>query len=108
MAIVLGRAPNGEPLHSVACRGGKSPASPLASPADPCYFADMTDTTTRAMPSALPPSEAELAEWQALSREEQLARYREVLQHPDTQRISSATMSDIRAMAQQRAAARRG
>jgi len=68
----------------------------------------MTDATTRAMPSALPPSEAELAEWQALSRDEQLARYREVLQHPDCQRISDATMSDIRTKARQRAAARRG
>ena len=69
---------------------------------------DMTDGTTRATPSALPPSEAELAEWQALSREEQLARYREVLRHPDCQRISDSTMSDIRAEAQRRAAARRG
>jgi hypothetical protein len=68
----------------------------------------MTDATTRAMPSALPPSEAELAEWQALSREEQLARYREVLRHPDCQRISDSTMSDIRAEAQRRAAASRG
>jgi hypothetical protein len=58
------------------------------------------------MPSALPPSEAELAEWQALSREEQLARYRQVLQHPDCQRISDASMSDIRAKAQQLAVAR--
>jgi hypothetical protein len=66
----------------------------------------MTDATTRSVPSALPPNEAELAEWQALSREEQLARYREVLLHPDCQRISSATMNDIRAEAQRRAARR--
>jgi hypothetical protein len=51
---------------------------PLTSRSDPCYFADMTDATTRAMPSALPPSEAELAKWRALSRQEQLARYRDV------------------------------
>ncbi|WP_316189321.1 hypothetical protein [Bradyrhizobium sp. SZCCHNS1054] len=63
----------------------------------------MSDATARATPSALPPSDAELAEWRALSREEQLARYREVLQHPDCQRISTATQSDIRAKAQQQA-----
>jgi hypothetical protein len=68
----------------------------------------MTDPTTRAVPSALPPSEAELAEWQSLSGEEQLARHREILQHPDCQRITDTTIDDIRAKAQQRAAARRG
>jgi hypothetical protein len=62
----------------------------------------MTDATTRAMPSALPPTEAELAEWQGSSHEEQLARYRDVLQHPDCQRISTADMSDIRAEARRR------
>lgn len=66
----------------------------------------MTDATTRAMPTALPPSEAELAEWQALSREEQLARYRKILLHPDCQRISNTTMNDVRAEAQRRAAHR--
>jgi hypothetical protein len=68
----------------------------------------MTDAPTRALPSALPPTEAELAKWEMLSREEQLDRYREVLRHPDCQRISGATMDDIRARAKQRAAARRG
>ena len=83
-------------------------ASPLAFHTAPCHIVDMTDATTRAMPSALPPSEAELAEWQALSRDQQLARYREVLAHPDCQRISASTMEDIRAEAQRRIAARRG
>lgn len=82
--------------------------SRLAVSANSRYVWCMTDATTRAMLSALPPTEAELAEWQGLSRDEQLARYREVLQHPDCQRISDSTMSDIRAKAQQRAAARRG
>jgi len=68
----------------------------------------MTDATTRAMPSALPPSEAELAEWQSLSREEQIARYREVLEHPDSLRISDSTVSDVLAKARQLAANRRG
>jgi hypothetical protein len=67
----------------------------------------MSDATTRAMPSPLPPTEAELAEWRALTREEQLARYREALQSPDCERVSDASMGDILAEAQQRAAARR-
>lgn len=96
------------PLAWVRLSPSDRPEHPLACAGDPCYFAGMTDATTRAMPSALPPSEAELAEWRALSREEQLARYREVLQHPDCQRITSSTMSDIRAEAQRRVAARRG
>ncbi|WP_316181247.1 hypothetical protein [Bradyrhizobium sp. SZCCHNRI1009] len=39
----------------------------------------MANKQTRLLPSALPPSETELAEWQRLSWEEQIARYREVL-----------------------------
>ncbi|MGC2778196.1 MAG: hypothetical protein WA418_21415 [Bradyrhizobium sp.] len=68
----------------------------------------MTDATTRSMPSALPPSEAELAEWQSLSREEQIARYREALEHPDSLRISDSSVSDVLAKARQLAASRRG
>lgn len=56
-------------------------------------------TTTRVMPSPLPPTEAELAAWNALTRDEQIARYREYLAHPDCDRISSATMADILAEA---------
>jgi hypothetical protein len=67
----------------------------------------MSDTKIRAMPSALPPTEAELAEWNALTRDEQIARYREYLSHPDCERVSSATMADILAEARERVAARR-
>jgi hypothetical protein len=63
----------------------------------------MNDTKTRAMPSPLPPTEAELAAWNALTRDEQIQRYREYLQHPDCQRISDATMDDILAEARRRA-----
>ncbi|MGJ4926197.1 hypothetical protein ACQR1I_12810 [Bradyrhizobium sp. HKCCYLS2038] len=43
----------------------------------------MSETKTYAHPSALPPSAAELAEWNALTREEQIARVKEFFAHPD-------------------------
>ena len=55
----------------------------------------MTDTATRPLPSAVPPTEAEAAAWRALSREEQLARYREVLLAPEAGTVSDVTMADI-------------
>jgi hypothetical protein len=67
----------------------------------------MTEIATRPYPSALPPSEAELAAWHALSRDEQLARYREALQAPEAGRVSKATMADVVAAARKRVAARR-
>ena len=74
------------------------------------YNARMTEASeleVMTMPSALPPSEAELAAWHALSREEQLARYRQALQHPSRRRISDATMVDLLTKARRRVAARR-
>ncbi len=68
----------------------------------------MPMTTTRLMPSALPPSEAELAAWNALTRDEQISSYREALSHPDCDLVSSATMADILTEARARVAARRG
>jgi hypothetical protein len=68
----------------------------------------MPGTKTRAMPSALPPSEAELAEWNALSRDEQIARYREFFAHPDCDTFTDETAEEIIAAAQKQAAARRG
>jgi len=65
-----------------------------------------TDAKARAMPSPLPPTEAELAEWNALSRDEQIARYREYLTHPDCQRVSKASMADVLTAARERVAAR--
>ena len=67
----------------------------------------MTDTKLRAMPSPLPPTEAELEAWNALTRDEQIARYREYLSHPDCERVSSATMADVLAEARERVAHRR-
>ncbi len=55
----------------------------------------MTEIATRPFPSAPPPTEAELAAWQALSRDEQLTRYREAPQAPDARRVSKATMADV-------------
>jgi len=68
----------------------------------------MTEIATRTIPSALPPTEAELAAWRALSRDEQLTRYRDALQAPDTGRVSEATMADVLTAARQRVASRRG
>jgi hypothetical protein len=55
----------------------------------------MTEITSRRVLSALPPTEADFAAWHALSREAQLARYREALQAPDAGRVSKATMADV-------------
>jgi len=68
----------------------------------------MSDIATRSLPSALPPTEAELAAWQTLSRDEQLARYQEALEHPSAIRVSTATMADVLIAAKLRIAARRG
>jgi hypothetical protein len=48
----------------------------------------MSTTETRAMSSPTAPTEAELAEWNALTREEQIVRYREYLSHPDCDQVS--------------------
>jgi hypothetical protein len=55
------------------------------------------------MPSAAP-SEAEIAAWQTLPRDEQLRRLRLILSHPDCDRASETTMDDIRAKGQALAA----
>lgn len=68
----------------------------------------MTEIAPDPLPSARPPTEAELAAWRTLSREEQVSRYREALQAPDAGRVSKATMADVSTAARQRVAARRG
>ena len=68
----------------------------------------MTEVPARPLPSALPPTEAELAEWRGLSRDEQLARYREALRAPDAKRVSKASMAEVLTTARQHVAARRG
>lgn len=57
----------------------------------------MSDTDTK-LPKPLPamPTEAEIAAWSALTREEQLAALRAELDHPDCDRQSVATLEDIR------------
>lgn len=67
----------------------------------------MSATKARATPSPLPPTEAELAEWNGLTRDEQIARYREYLSHPDCERASDASMSDVLNKARERVAARK-
>jgi hypothetical protein len=67
----------------------------------------MPDIKTDAMPSALPPSEAELAEWNALTRDEQIARYREFFAHPDCDIFTDETIEEIIAAVRAQAAARR-
>lgn len=68
----------------------------------------MSKIARHQLPSALPPTEAALAAWQALSREEQLACYRNGLLAPAAERISPATMADILITARQRVATRNG
>jgi hypothetical protein len=65
----------------------------------------MIDTTI--LPDVMPsttPSEAEIAAWQALPRDEQLRRLQLALSHPDCDRVSTATTDDIRAKGQALAA----
>jgi hypothetical protein len=65
-----------------------------------------TDKRTRTLPSATP-TEAELAAWNALSRDEQVRRYREMFGHPDCSTFTTDTPDDILAAARQRVVARR-
>ena len=55
------------------------------------------------LPSATP-ADAELEAWAALSRDEQVNRYREKLTHPDCSAASDDEMEDVLAAARQRAA----
>ena len=69
-------------------------------------MAQTTDRPTRVMPSATP-TEAELAAWAALPRDEQVRRYQELFQHPDCNTFITDTPDEILAAARQRVAARR-
>jgi hypothetical protein len=68
----------------------------------------MAEIVSHHLPSALPPTEAELAFWRALSREEQLDRYREALLTPEAGRVSTASMAYVTTAARQQVAARGG
>jgi hypothetical protein len=65
-----------------------------------------TNKLTRVMPSATP-TEAEVAAWTALPRDEQVRRYQELFQHPDCNTFTTDTPDEILAAARQRVAARR-
>ena len=60
---------------------------------------------TNILPSATP-TEAELGAWAALSRDEQMSRYREALTHPDCSAVTGDNMKDILEAARQRVASR--
>jgi hypothetical protein len=63
----------------------------------------MSDTPTESMAFAMPTAE-DIAAWNALSREEQLALLREECSHPDCDIIIGDGMAEILALAQERAA----
>ncbi len=65
-----------------------------------------TDKRTRVTPSAAP-SEAEIAAWADLPRDEQVRRYQEMFKHPDCNTFITDTPDNILAAARQRVAARR-
>jgi hypothetical protein len=66
----------------------------------------MNETLTRVMPSATP-TEEEIAAWNELPRDEQLKRYRELLNHPDAMTDCGETMEEILAEAHRRSDQRR-
>jgi hypothetical protein len=69
-------------------------------------MADTRDVKIYSVPSPFPPSEAELALWNALTRDEQIARYREYLAHTDCSTLTTDTPDDILAAARAKVAAR--
>jgi hypothetical protein len=74
-----------------------------------CYIHRMSNTTdkpTRVMPSDTP-TEAELAAWAALPRDEQVRRYQEMFKHPDCNNFTADTPDDILTAVRQRVAANR-
>lgn len=68
---------------------------------------EIAATPTEIAPSATIADEADLAAWNALSRDEQVRRYRDALAHPACDTLTADSMSDILAAARQRVAARR-
>ena len=62
----------------------------------------------RLWPSGIPLSAADQAEWDALSEEERLAIFNEMLDDPESNTVVEDTMDDIRRAAKARIAARQG
>ena len=69
-------------------------------------MSDASATYTHVMPSATA-DEAEVAAWNALPRDEQVRRYRDLLASPACCTIINDNMSDILAAARARVTARR-
>jgi hypothetical protein len=70
----------------------------------------MSQTTSKSTRTVVPsatPTEAELAEWAALPRDEQVRRYQDLFGHPDCNTFAADTPDDILAAARQRVVARR-
>jgi hypothetical protein len=68
----------------------------------------MSRTATRVLPSALPAGDEEREAWQGLSRDEQVARFREVLLGADAQCVSDTSLSHVLAAARARVAGKGG
>jgi hypothetical protein len=68
-------------------------------------MSETTEKPTRVMPSATP-TEAELAAWAALPRDEQVRRYQDALAHPDCGTVTDDKMNDILVAARARVAVR--
>jgi len=74
-----------------------------------CYITRMSQTTGKSMHTMLSatPTEADLAEWAARPRDEQVRRYQDLFGRPDCNTFTADTPDDILAAARQRVAARR-
>jgi hypothetical protein len=70
-------------------------------------MSDTTIATVNVAPAAIV-SEAELAAWNALPRDEQVRRYRAVFADAACRQVTNDSLEDILAAARQRVAERRG
>jgi hypothetical protein len=68
-----------------------------------CYGKLMTRKPNDSMSFAMPTG-GDIAAWNALSREEQLALLRQECAHPDCDIVTGESMAEILALAQERAA----
>jgi hypothetical protein len=72
-------------------------------------MSDVTLSQSGLMPSATPTEpEPDIAEWQALPRDEQLRRLRQALAQADVDTVNTATLESIRERGRTKAAAQPG